>query len=61
MKQLSLNTTSSRKTFEFDIDTGTRKFKTWVFSETGLDIEERFKGFAKISNIKEIKNDTDRP
>jgi hypothetical protein len=55
-----LNTTSSRKTFEFDIDTGTRKFKTWVFSETGLDIEERFKGFAKISNIKEIKNDTDR-
>lgn len=57
MKQLSLNTTQKRKTFEFDIDTGSRNFKTWVFSDTGLDIEERFKGYAKISNIQEKKED----
>jgi len=63
MKQLSLNTIPNRKIFEFDLDTGTKQFKTWVYSETGLDIEDRFEG-CKIKNLKEkeisedIINDT---
>jgi len=56
MKQLSLSTEPNRKIFEFDIDTGTRQFKTWVYSETGLDIKERFLDTnCKITNIKEKK------
>ena len=42
------------KRWEFDLDTGDRKFKTWVYSDTGQDIESRFKPY-KVSNIKEIK------
>ena len=43
------------KIFEFDLDTGTRQFRTWVYSDTGTDIEQRFKPY-KVSNIKqEIK------
>ena len=42
------------KRWEFDLDTGERKFKTWVYSDTGKDIESRFKPY-KVSNIKEIK------
>jgi len=42
------------KIWEFDLDTGTRQFKTWVYSDTGLDIEERFLDTnCKITNIKE--------
>ncbi len=40
------------KIFEFDLDTGTRQFKTWVYSDTGTDIEKRFTPH-KVSNIKE--------
>jgi len=54
MKQLSLSTETNRKIFEFDLDTGTKQIKTWVYSETGLDIEERFTPF-KVTNIKEVK------
>jgi len=54
MRQLSLNTIPNRKIFEFDLDTGTKQFKTWVYSETGLDIKDRFEG-CKITNIKEKK------
>jgi len=54
MKQLSLNTIPNRKIFEFDLDTGTKQFKTWVYSETGLDIKERFDN-CKITNIKELE------
>jgi len=54
MKQLSLNTMPKPKIFEFDLDTGKKQFKTWVYSETGLDIEERFTPF-KVTNIKEVK------
>jgi hypothetical protein len=61
MKQLSLNTIQKRRIFEFDIDTGSRKFRTWVYSDTGLDIEDRFKGFAKVTNIKEQSQDNDKP
>jgi len=44
------------KIWEFDLDTGTRQFKTWVYSDTGLDIEERFLDTnCKITNIKEKK------
>jgi len=63
MRQLSLNTIPNRKIFEFDLDTGTKQFKTWVYSETGLDIKDRFEG-CKIKNLKEkeisedIINDT---
>lgn len=61
MKQLSLNTKPKNKIFEFDLDVGTRKFRTWVYSDTGLDIEERFTGY-KVTNIKEKKeDDTSRP
>ena len=42
------------KRWEFDLDTGERQFKTWVYSDTGQDIESRFKPY-KVSNIKEIK------
>jgi|APGre2960657373_1045057.scaffolds.fasta_scaffold61729_3 hypothetical protein len=42
------------KRWEFDLDTGDRQFKTWVYSDTGKDIESRFKPY-KVSNIKEIK------
>jgi hypothetical protein len=42
------------KRWEFDLDTGDRQFKTWVYSDTGKDIEKRFKPY-KVSNIKEIK------
>ena len=42
------------KRWEFDLDTGERQFKTWVYSDTGKDIEKRFKPY-KVSNIKEIK------
>ena len=42
------------KMWEFDLDTGDRQFKTWVYSDTGKDIEKRFKPY-KVSNIKEIK------
>jgi len=54
MKQLSLSTEPKRKIFEFDLDTGTKQFKTWVYSETGLDIVERFAPL-KVTNIKEVK------
>ena len=42
------------KRWEFYLDTGDRQFKTWVYSDTGQDIESRFKPY-KVSNIKEIK------
>ena len=42
------------KMWEFDLDTGTRKFKTWVYSDTGQDIQARFTPY-KVTNIKEIK------
>ena len=42
------------KRWEFNLDTGERQFKTWVYSDTGTDIESRFKPY-KVSNIKEIK------
>ena len=58
MKQLSLNIIPNRKIFEFDIDTGKRQFKTWVYSETGLDIKERFDN-CKITNIKEVEQKND--
>jgi hypothetical protein len=47
--------TSSRldKKWEFDLDTGTRKYKTWVYSNTGLDIESRFTP-CKVTNITQI-------
>ena len=41
------------KMWEFDLDTGTRQFKTWVYSDTGTDIEKRFVPH-KVTNIKEI-------
>lgn len=43
------------KTYEFDLDTGTRQYKTWVFSSDGLDLIKRFDKY-KITNIKEIPN-----
>ena len=42
------------KMWEFDLDTGTRNFKTWVYSDTGQDIQARFTPY-KVTNIKEIK------
>lgn len=54
------------KIWSFDLDTGTRQLKTWVYSDTGTDIEERFKGY-KVTNIKELQteipedNDNSRP
>jgi hypothetical protein len=48
------------KMWEFNLDTGKRKFKTWVYSDTGQDIESRFTPF-KVSNIKEIiQTDTEQ-
>ena len=49
------------RTWEFDLDTGTRKFRTWVYSDTGQDIQARFTPY-KVTNIKEIKKtDTKTP
>ena len=48
------------KRWEFDLDTGDRQFKTWVYSDTGKDIEKRFKPY-KVSNIKEIKKTDTKP
>ena len=42
------------KRWEFYLDTGDRQFKTWVYSDTGKDIETRFKPYI-VTNIKEIK------
>lgn len=41
------------KSWEFDLDTGTKRYKTWVYSSNGKDIESRFQD-CKVSNIKEI-------
>ncbi len=47
--------------WEFDLDTGTHKFRTWVYSDTGQDIQARFTPY-KVTNIKEIKQtDTKTP
>ena len=40
--------------WEFQLDLKTRKIKTFVYSDTGTDIEERFTKGYKVSNIKEI-------
>ena len=40
------------KAFEFDLKMKDRTIKTFVYSETGLDIEERFPNMT-VSNIKE--------
>ena len=42
------------KRWEFDLDTGDRQFKTWVYSDTGTDIQKRFTPH-NVTNIKEIK------
>lgn len=42
------------KRWKFNLDTGTRQFETWVYSDTGTDIEKRFIPH-KVTNIKEIK------
>ena len=42
------------KRWEFNLDTGDRQFKTWVYSETGQDIQSSFTPY-KVTNIKEIK------
>ena len=42
--------------WQFDLDLKTRKIKTFVYSDTGKDIQNRFyKGF-KVSNVREIKD-----
>ena len=48
---------NSLKTFfksKFDLDLKTRKIKTFVYSDTGTDIQERFTKGYEVSNIKEI-------
>ena len=40
--------------WEFELDLKTRKIKTFVYSDTGTDIEQRFTKDYKVSNIKEI-------
>ena len=40
--------------WEFELDLNTRKIKTFVYSDTGSDIEERFTKEYKVSNINEI-------
>jgi|TARA_A100001391_G_scaffold58457_1_gene36112 hypothetical protein len=42
------------KCWEFDLDLKTRKIKTFVYSDTGTDIQERFTKGYEVSNIKEI-------
>ena len=49
------------KRWEFDLDTGDRQFKYWVYSDTGTDIKKIFTPH-KVTNIKEIKQiDTKTP
>jgi len=40
--------------WEFTLDLKSKKIKTFVYSDTGTDIEERFTKEYKVSNIKEI-------
>ncbi len=40
--------------WEFELDLKTRKIKTFVYSDTGTDIEQRFTKGYTVSNIKEI-------
>ncbi len=44
--------------WQFDLDLKTRKIKTFVYSDTGQDIESRFPD-CKVSNIKEIDDPLD--
>jgi len=46
--------------WEFELDLNTRKIKTFVYSDTGTDIEERFTKGYKVSNIKEIDDPLDQ-
>lgn len=46
------------KCWEFTLDLKTRKIKTFVYSNTGDDIESRFPNY-KISNLKEIDDPLD--
>ena len=42
------------KCWQFELDLKSRKITTFVYSDTGKDIEERFtKGYV-VSNIREI-------
>ena len=41
------------KCFEFKLQLPEKTIKTFVYSDTGKDIESRFPGY-KVSNIKEI-------
>jgi len=40
--------------WEFELDLKSKKIKTFVYSDTGTDIEQRFTKEYKVSNIKEI-------
>ena len=42
------------KCWKFELDLKTRKIKTFVYSDTGTDIEKRFTKGYKVSNIKQI-------
>ena len=48
------------KCWEFELDLKTRKIKTFVYSDTGTDIEERLTKGYKVSNIKEIDDPLDQ-
>ena len=43
------------KCFEFKLQLPEKTIKTFVYSDTGKDIESRFPGY-KVSNIKEIED-----
>ncbi len=45
------------KAFEFNLKMKDRTIKTFVYSETGLDIESRFPNMT-VSDIKEIDDPT---
>jgi len=47
------------KAFEFNLKMKDRTIKTFVYSETGLDIEARFPNMT-VSDIKEIDDPTQK-